>query len=31
VTDCSIATLVAEARERYEADVYERLFGTDGE
>jgi len=31
VTDCSIVTLVAEARERYEADVYERLFGGDGE
>jgi len=30
VTDCSIATLVAEARERYEADVYARLFGEDG-
>lgn len=25
--DCSIATLVAEAREEYEAQVYERLFG----
>lgn len=27
VTDCSMATLVAEARERYEDEVHERLFG----